>query len=313
MTDFIKRIEKEIAFNKMGRGKGTGPISRILSIVQLIVFVYIVIFLFKDKQYLPFIILLLLGVTKFGHWVLIGLLIYFISTQYWTGVSLVLLSQGIGFLSVWFGLRNIKKNQFSGKADIDPFEGMDDIIITLIFQLIFLVLALLTSNTLSIIFWILFGLLTVYESGRFYHRLSSPWRRLHFPLMVHYLSIAGSLLAIQEITGKEFDIQIALRTLVNKAYPYMENDEVNSILESAKKKMTNFNDKEELKLLIQRKRNILDQNNLNDLLNKIETTLMSPKNNAMFVKYVIAEIIGRDYGKQERLNYIYAVLTGQAN
>lgn len=313
MSVLFKRIENEIAYKKVGQGEGTGPISRILSGVNLIALVYLLVFLFKDQQYVPLIILVVLGFTRFGHWVSIGLFIYFIATKYWGGTALVLLYGGIGWLSVWFGVRNIKRNLYRGRANIDPFEGMADLLFILIFQLAFFSLALLTSGILSIIFWVLFGLVTLFEAGRYYQRLSSPWRRLHFPLMVHYSAIAGYQVGVTKSTGKEFNIEQALYSLIKAAYRYMEDDEVNLLIESAEKKMTNFSDRKALSKLFQRKNLSVEPNKIEELMDKIETKLRNPEEKGLRIRYAIAEIVGRDYGEHERIKYIYDVFTGQAN
>jgi len=68
------------------------------------------------------------GFTRFGHWVSIGLLIYFVIIQYWAGVFIMAIYGAIGWISVWYGMRNIKKNLYSGKVKVDPFEGMGDLL-----------------------------------------------------------------------------------------------------------------------------------------------------------------------------------------
>ena len=313
MSGFLKRMENEIAYKKVGRGEGTGPISRILSGINLLALVYLLVYLFKDQQYIPLIILVVLGFTRFGHWVSIGLLIYFIVAKYWVGTGLILLYGGIGWLSVWFGVRNIKRNLYSGRANIDPFEGMADLLFILIFKLILFGVALLTSGIVSIIFWVLFGFVTLFEVGRYYQRLSSPWRKLHFPLMVHYSAIAGYLVGAAKSAGKEFNIKQALHSLIKAAYRYMEDDEINLLIESAEKKINNFSDREALNKLFQRSHPSLDPNKIEELMDKIETTLRNPEEKGLRIRYAIAEIVGREYGEHERMKYIYAVFTGQAN
>lgn len=313
MSEFFKRMENEIALEKMGRGEGTGPISRILSGVNLLTLVYLMVYLFKDQQYVPLGILLILGFTRFGHWVSIGFLVYFIITKYWIGTALVLLYGGIGWLSVWFGVRNIKRNLYSGRSTVDPFEGSPILLPVFIFQLIFFALALLTSNILSAIFWALFGLVILYETGFFYHRLRAPWCRLHFPLMVRYAGIAGYKVAEAKSTAKDFHIKEALSTLVKSAYPYMKDDEVDSLIGSAEKKMANFSDREALNELFMKGKSSIDCNKLQELMDKIEIALKNQEEKGLYIRYVIAEIIGRDYGEQERQKYIHSVITGQAH
>ena len=311
MGDF-DRLENEIASREISRGAKTGSVSAILSNVCLLALVYLLVQLFKDKHYLPLIIMLVLGFTRLGHWVSIGLFIYFVVSQYWVGASLILLYGGIGWFSFWFGLRNVKGNLGGRRANIDPLEGMHDLLFILILQLVFFGLALLTSGVLSIVFWVFFGLVTLFEILRYYHRLGSPWRRLHFPLMMHCFIILGKQMRSAESTGKESSIKEALYSLVKTAYPGMEDDEAYSLIDSAERRMDTFSDQGALTELSQKSNPSLDPAKRQAGMDTIETTLKYPKSDGSFIRYVIAEVIGRDYGEQERLKYIKAIITGQA-
>lgn len=183
MEYIIKKFENEIAFQKMSKGEETGPISRILSNVNILLIIFLLATLIKNELYVPALILALLGFTQFGHFVIIGLFIYFIIIGYRAGIIIFLIIGLVGYSSVYFGIKNIKKNLYTTKARIDPFEGMTDLILILILQSIFFFVALITSGITSIIFWILFGLIILFEAGRFYHRLASPWSSLHYPIM----------------------------------------------------------------------------------------------------------------------------------
>lgn len=313
MSDFFRRMEKEIAYEKVGRGERTGPLSRILSGINILILVFILTYLFKDHKYLPLGILLVSFFTSFGHWIGIGVIIYFIVTGYWSGAFLLSLYVITSWSWVWFGMRSIKRNLYSGRANVDPFEGMYDLLPIFIIQVLSFGIALITNGILSIVFWVIFAIVTIYEVGRYYVRLAQPWRRLHFPLMIRYSSIAGYQMGAAESTGNEFSIKQVLRSLVKTAYPYMEDDEVSSLIDSAEKKMINFSDREVLGGLFQRSNLSADHNKFQELMDKIETVLKNPKEKGLLIRYVIAEIVGRDYGEQERIKYIHAVITGQAN
>ncbi|MFZ3122914.1 MAG: hypothetical protein WA104_06120 [Thermodesulfovibrionales bacterium] len=313
MSDFFKRMENGIAYEKVGRGEGTGPISRILSGINILILVFILTYLFKDHKYIPLGILLVSFFTSFGHWIGMGVIIYFVITRYWSGAFLLSLYVIISFFWVWFGMRSIKRNLYSGRASVDPFEGMHDLLPIFIIQVLSFGIALITNGILSIVFWVIFALVTIYEVGRYYVRLASPWRRIHFPLMVRYSSIAGYQMGTAERTGKEFSIKDVLHTLVKSAYPYMEDYQADSLIKSAQEKMYNFSDKEALKKLFHKSKHSIDDNKLQELMDKIETALKNPQEKGLLVRYIIGEIIGKDYGEQERLKYIHAVITGQAN
>lgn len=152
MSNFFEKFENELAYQKMSKGEGTGPVSRILSNVSILVLVFLLVTLFKAQFYWPALLFLVIGFTRFGHWASIGLLIYFVIIQYWTGVFIMMIYGAIGWISGWYGMRNIKKNLYSGKAKVDPFEGMGDLLFLLIFQIVFFALALSISGILSV--WI---------------------------------------------------------------------------------------------------------------------------------------------------------------
>jgi len=319
MDAFLKRIENEMTYNQVSRGRGTGPISRILSGISLFILVYFLIHLLKNQQYLPFGILLILSIlsfTPFGNLFpigVIGLFIYFLIINYWVGAILILLCGAITWTSVWFGARNIKRNLYGGRAEVDPFEGMFDLLFIFILQLIFFGLALLTSSILSIIFWVLLGIITLFEiMTRYYPRLKSPWCKLHFPLMMRYSALVGHQMGATKTTDKEFDMKDVLRSLVKSAYPYWEDNEVNLLINAAEQKMANFTDREVLETIFRKNNPPIDLNKLKEVMEKINAALRNPEEKGLYVRYVIGEIVGRDYGEQERLKYIHAVIAGQA-
>jgi len=128
MADIIKKFESELAYQKMSKGEGTGPVSRILSNVNILIIVFLLAALVKNELYVPAVILVLFGFTRFGHFVIIGLGIYFLIIGYWTGVIIFLVAGLVGYSSVFFGTKNIKQNLYSAKARVDPFEGMADLL-----------------------------------------------------------------------------------------------------------------------------------------------------------------------------------------
>lgn len=312
--NFFKKIEDEVVYKKLSRGRETGPISRILSGICLFTLVYLLVNLFKNEKYLPFIILLILGFTPLGFWILVGLLIFFIITKYWFGVILILLYGVLSQLSGYFGEKNIKRILNSKRSNVDPFEGHFEMSYIFILQFIFFGLAFLTSGIFSIILWVLFTFVILYEVYIFYFRLSSPWRRLHFSLMMRYATIAGRQMGLAKSTGKEFSIREALGILVKSAYPHIDDTEINLLIKSAKEKMVKFDDKEALEKLIQKNNTAMDKNKLREVVDKLEDMLKDPEKEkkGLYIRYVIAEIVGRDYGEKERLNYINAVILGQA-
>ena len=308
MSNFFEKFENELAYQKVSKGEGTGPISRILSNVSILVLVFLLVTLFKAQFYWPALLLLVVGFTRFGHWVSIGLLIYFVIIQYWIGVFIMAIYGAIGWISVWYGMRNIKKNLYSGKVKVDPFEGMGDLLFLLIFQVVFFALALCTSGILSVVFWALFGLVTLFEVSRFYYRLASPWRQLHYPLMVRYAAVAGYQAGVSQKENKEFDMETAINEFAKVIYPDWTEEEIQKFLKAIDEKMNSFSDKDNLRVFFKKINAQIEENNINDLLGKIQEHLK--KKNP---RWVIAEVVERDYGVDERVKYLYSVIAGRAD
>jgi len=310
VSDYLKAIENEMASEKLSRGEGTGIISRVLSVLQALAFVYIYVQFFKDNQLIPLIIMLGLGFTRFCPLVLIILLIYFVVISYWSGLLLILIYGGLGLLSVWSGLGNIKKNIHSRKANINPFNGMGRLPIYLI--LVIFGLSLLLSGFLSIISWFLLIILSIYVGGRYYLRLRFNWCKIHYSLMVHYSEISGCQAGISSRTGEKFNIEEALKSLVKIAYNHLNDEDANSIIRTAENRMKEFSDRDELIKIIHKKNPLANSDEINDYMEKTESLINAKDKAFYFVRYVIAEIISKEYGEQERIKYIYAVMTRQA-
>ncbi|MBI5734183.1 MAG: hypothetical protein HY973_04570 [Candidatus Kerfeldbacteria bacterium] len=307
MSNFLEKFKNEIAYQKVSKGEGTGPISRILSNVNILVLVFLLVTLFKAQFYWPVLLLLVVGFTRFGHWVSIGLLIYFVISQYWTGVFIMAIYGAIGWISVWYGMKNIKKNLYSGKVKVDPFEGMWSLLLLLIFQVAFFALALFTSGILSFVFWILFGLVTLSEVGCFYHRLASPWRQLLYPLMVRYAAVVGYQSGIAQKENKEFDMEAAINEFAKVIYPDLTDEEIQKFLKTIDEKMNSFADKDNLRVFLKKINAQIEDKKIGDLLGKVQGHFK--KKNP---RWVIAEVVERDYGVDERVKYLYSLFAGEA-
>jgi len=312
MSDFEK-YKENLAYKQTKQGKGTGLTSKMLSGVNIFLWVYLVIVLFKDQFYIPALFFLALAFTRFSHWASIGLAVYFGLIGYWKGFVLLLVVGLIGWGSVWFGMKNVKKNLFSDKAEISPFEGMQDLVLYFIIQVVLLILALVTSGILSLILWLLFGLITLVEISRYYFRLRHPWCKVHYSLMQRYSMIAGRHAGLAERKGDgDFDIREALADFVKIIYPTWDKSKVDSFLDGVLGKLNNFSDREDLLKFFKKINPNVKQDTLKKLGDKIRKELKNPKDKSGKVAWVIAEVIGKDYGKNERIRYLHAVITSEA-
>lgn len=110
MTDYLRREKNQIADGLMQLGADTGPLSRILSGIFVLLCIIAIVFLFVKKSYIPAVILLLVGFTRFGHFVVIGIAIYCIVIGNW--VCFLILGVGMlaGHFAHTFGRRHIRRS-----------------------------------------------------------------------------------------------------------------------------------------------------------------------------------------------------------
>lgn len=308
MNDFLEKVIDGIAYRKASRGEGTGPASKMFSSLNILIFVLWLVTLFKAKFYWVALTLLISVFTRFGLWVSIVLLIYFVIVHYWVGIVFLFTYGVIGWISAWLGIKNIKNNLYSGKTQVDPFEGMPDISFFYIFQVIFLSLALLIPGIPSVASWILFGIVTLFVLYRFYYRLVPRWRRLHCPLMVRYAPVVGYHSGIAKRENKKFDMDPSLKDFIKSIYPSLSSEELEDYLNTVDAKMESFAERNGLISVFRKDNLVVDSKKLNEALDEFHKHLK--KRNP---RWIIAEVIERDYGVDEKINYLQAILTGQAD
>lgn len=308
-----EKVLNEAAMRKVQRGESTGAVSRILSHFSLLFLVYTAAQLIKDGLYLPLVILPVFSFSRFFTWVMLIFIAYFVFVAYIPGAVLLGAYVLSTWASAWFGMRNIKRSLYAEHAYIDPLEGMGDLLLVLILQAPLLLVGAFAQGIASIISWVLFALVTLFVIGRYSFRLSSPWRRLHYPLMFRYSGFAGQEMGLAQMEKREFDVRGALRNLVKSVYPNWQDDEVDALVNSAGERMVAFKDREAFVSLLKSRNPTLDSQRLNELLQTMGDLLKRPDEKGMLVRYVIAEIVGRIHGEQERLKYLQAVFSGRAD
>ncbi len=307
-----ERLLNETAMRKVRRGEGTGPVSRILSHISLLFLVYTAGQLVKDGLYLPLIILAIFSFTRFSTGVMFIFIAYFVFVAYMLGAVLL----GAYVLSTWasaqVGMRNIKRSLYAEHAYVDPLEGMGDLLVVLILQAPLLLAGAFARGAVSIVSWVLFALVTLFVIGRYAFRLSSPWRRLHYPMMFRYSGLAGQEMGLAQAENREFDVSAALRNLVKSVFPTWPDDEVDAFIESAKERMVAFKDREAIVSFLSRSSSV-DTRRLQESLERVEEILKRPGEKGISVRYVIAGIVGRICGEEERFRYLEAVFSSRAD
>jgi len=204
----------------------------------------------------------------------------------------------------------------------DPFLKKSSLI-----SLAFLVLALFSNGTLNLIFWtltIFFGFLAFVNLRG---RLSKPWRRIHYPVMATY---PGALMLARRFSGKtaeskveDKDIDDALLIILKMTFPTLSETKLRPHLNGVfveQKALTNSIYLSQVILagqpqLIQ----LIDKDPHDQTLldQSFDAKVFFENRDPIFRRYlkirlVIADLVGRKYGEQERFRYLYAVITNEA-
>ncbi len=201
---------------------------------------------------------------------------------------------------------------------INPLEGNPSLKGGVVAFLLLLVGIALTSGFLKVVLIMFFVLVSLFLVGVLYGRLSSKWRRLHYPLMVRYAKSAGMVQGIYEKQGKDFNVDEALSELLLSVFPQTSDYLLNKYLQNAydwernlstgvlkaffKKKIPNSSGAKLENIVTSFKKFFTDHiySNKETNVNYIKTRL------------VISELVKEKYGKEEWLEYLYAVVMGQA-
>jgi len=312
MNDFFEKFQDDQALKETSKGRGTGPISRILSGVNIFLWIYLLVNLLKNGFYIPVLLFIIFGWGKFSLWMGLGLIIYFGVVKYWPGFILLLLSSVVGWFSVWFGTKNVKKNLFSNKALIDPFEGMNEMTIVFPLQIIFFIFALFSSGLIAGIFWTFFIVLLLYEAIRYYWRLRSPWCGIHYPLMIRHARIVGQFFFKKKKFGTEYTINDILEELLKSVYKSWSTEKINFFIDETNEKIDNLTDKKSFTEYLLKLFPNITKEKAEKLFIEFCNIANNPKEYVLKSKMIAAEIIESDYGTQEKMKYLFAVITNKA-
>ena len=196
---------------------------------------------------------------------------------------------------------------------INPFLGMVTIKLLIPILLVLLVVAFKTSGLLSILGWALSFLVAFFSFGQLYGRLSTPWRRVHFPLMVVFSSFSGSRIAYSQKTGENYSVNEPLKAMASALLKNWSETEVNDLLSNANDKFTAFSDKDRVLSYALERNSEADRDELKKTIDNFDATMKVPQNEKYLrVRWFIAEIIELKYGIGERYAYLFSVLTGDA-
>lgn len=310
MTDFLNDFKNKLADEKLKKGEGTGPTSKLFSLLSSHVLILLIVFLLRDNQYIPLIIFLVFGFTRLA--LFLGLLgiAYFIFTQYWTGVTLISIYTGFAALSGIVGHRYIKQNLFNGKTNISPFEGMNDLAVLYFIQLGLFGFAIYTHGILSVILWVLYSLVTLFIFSRVWMRLKSKWCSIYYPLSIRYAHFIGHEVGSSQRAGKTPNIENAVMELLKNVYPNYSETETETFIQTVRKKLSEFSDRNDLISYCKQLYQNPDEEVYTKIFDKIQKGLINDGDRQLPF-YFYAEVIERDFGKSERLKFMMEVFNGK--
>lgn len=240
----LQELLRPVADRYFTQGRGTGPVSRAFSYFALLSLVWAAARFFEDSHYGMLIVLGVLGLTRYGTIAIIGLIIYALIIKYWTGAFILILQEVFGYISYYFGKKNITTLLCSGKPMVEPFENMLDLYLALKFSLVVFGLGIILNGTLSSIMWAMFLAIMLYILVRALIRLYPRYKRVHYPMMSRYYNIAAEIFTDLNRRGKEFDYSAAAQSLLETAVSPTRAAE---ILKRAEERMKIFSDYDALK------------------------------------------------------------------
>lgn len=198
---------------------------------------------------------------------------------------------------------------------ISPLEGTPALTFSVILSIVFVFLAMITDGFLTVLMWILSAPFLFMTFATLYGRLSKKWGRIHYPLMVRYASYAGMQMGATPDAPSNERTDRALAMLLVSVYPKATEHEIQELYSKIAEKDNVMGDKE---MLMKTFRHV-GVNKSHEELEKIADDVVSSYNledeatvNGLKVRHIISEVIRFKYGEHEQLNYIYAVVTGNA-
>ncbi len=159
--------------------------------------------------------------------------------------------------------------------------------------------------------WIGAALLAFYKVARWYFYDGRPWRRMHYPMMRAYANAAGFETGMANREGREFDIRNALRVLLKSVKPEWSDDDINTRIESEFINCDLFKDDELIRAHILKKNKDISAEKLNGMMASAKAQF-NTSDKGLMVRLIVAAIIEEQYGRADRGEYLYEVLTGTA-
>jgi len=218
--------------------------------------------------------------------------------------------------------------------NVNPLEDEESLFLVLWFLLLALFLALALLGIADLLFWILavlpiLSLLSRLSEIRM--RFFTKWGRLHYPLISRFERIMDfdlfSLGVVRDALkdGSDYDyfdhLEIELRILLKSLFPELHGTELKPYVSTTLSKgKAMLRDRDSvIEIFLRKDRNLGDKNISDGVFNNVKKLLSAAKKDddvwfdaGLYPRLVIADLVERKYGRDEKLEYLYAVLKGEA-
>ncbi|MBU4274959.1 hypothetical protein KKE19_04075 [Patescibacteria group bacterium] len=196
------------------------------------------------------------------------------------------------------------------KIKINSFERYPILYTCLVLLCLFITLAVLLNGFLSIMFWIVTVIVGFFTFSIMYVRLSTKWRRIHYPLMVRYASALGFAQGQDESITIDEKMDFALLFLLQSVYPTISPDILKSYYSSLLEEFPLFMGYEMLCIVLKKKLSSASTEDIEKLAKHFTDKVKNEKFKKVWL--VMSNLIKIKYGEEEKFEYLFSIINGKA-
>lgn len=164
----------------------------------------------------------------------------------------------------------------------------------------------------SPLWWIAVAALGGWKALRWRFYKGRPWRKIHYSMMRTYAASAGQENGLAERDGRSFDVKRALRKMLEASVGEWPSEKIDACLNAVERSVGDFGeDREILAREIKSRHPKVSDDAVIQVLQRAEEQ-WRPDNVRLWVELTISEVIRDLYGADQRAEYLYSLLTGEA-
>ena len=110
--------------------------------------------------------------------------------------------------------------------------------------------------------------------------------------------------------GKTPSVENAIQGLLKSIYSHYNENDIENFIETVKQKLYNFSDKKDLITFYMQFYKNPNEGVYNEIFDRLQNEIREG-DDCQLPFYIYAEIIERDFGKQERLKYLMEKINGK--